>query len=178
MAGQGAKLAEALCACRRPVSGMLASWGCPLFYTVCARVTAPVMFSCGDVPELSCRAVSDRVYMPAPADAGPAAFMRWLKTYGGGGPPVTKLKNPFVGHTLPGAHSHAQRRSNLRQDCLSSCAVCMPVVQKVRMSLLTACVWACPQARSALFPGWAHDRVLPVNLTSRMTLEMLTQCDC
>lgn len=51
---------------------------------------------------LSCRAVSDHVYMPAAADTGPASFMRWLKEHGGGGPPVTKLKDPFVGQTLPG----------------------------------------------------------------------------
>eukprot|EP00879_Flechtneria_rotunda_P006778 GHRR01007122.1.p1 GENE.GHRR01007122.1~~GHRR01007122.1.p1 ORF type:complete len:354 (+),score=130.62 GHRR01007122.1:1783-2844(+) len=43
------------------------------------------------------RAQNDRVYMPAAADSGPAAFMRWLKEYGGGGPPVAKLKDPFVG---------------------------------------------------------------------------------
>jgi hypothetical protein len=49
------------------------------------------------------RAVNGRVYMPAAADAGPAAFMRWLKEYGGGGPPVAKLKDPFVGHTPTGA---------------------------------------------------------------------------
>lgn len=28
--------------------------------------------------------------------------MRWLKEYGGGGPPVTKLKDPFMGHTPSG----------------------------------------------------------------------------
>lgn len=50
------------------------------------------------------RAGNDHVYMPAAADAGPASFMRWLKEYGQGGPPVTKLKDPFVGHTPPGAH--------------------------------------------------------------------------
>jgi hypothetical protein len=49
-----------------------------------------------------CRSVSDHVYMPAAADAGPAAFMRWLKEYGGGGPPVTKLKDPFVGNAPSG----------------------------------------------------------------------------
>jgi hypothetical protein len=54
---------------------------------------------------LSCRAVNDHVYMPAAADAGPASFMRWLKEHGGGGPPVTKLKDPFVGHSLPGMHA-------------------------------------------------------------------------
>lgn len=41
--------------------------------------------------------------MPAAADAGPASFMRWLKEYGGGGPPVAKLKDPFVGHAPSGA---------------------------------------------------------------------------
>lgn len=49
--------------------------------------------------------MSDHVYMPAAADAGPASFMRWLKEYGAGGPPVAKLNNPYVGATLPGAHS-------------------------------------------------------------------------
>jgi hypothetical protein len=48
------------------------------------------------------RAGNDHVYMPAAADAGPASFMRWLKEYGQGGPPVTKLKEPYVGHTPPG----------------------------------------------------------------------------
>jgi hypothetical protein len=42
------------------------------------------------------------MYMPAAADAGPAAFMRWLKEYGGGGPPTAKIKDPFVGHTPTG----------------------------------------------------------------------------
>lgn len=51
-----------------------------------------------------CRAVTDRVYMPAAADAGPAAFVRWLKEYGGGGPPTAKLKDPFVGHAPTGDH--------------------------------------------------------------------------
>lgn len=51
-----------------------------------------------------CRAVTDRMYMPAAADAGPAAFVRWLKEYGGGGPPTAKLKDPFVGHAPTGDH--------------------------------------------------------------------------
>jgi hypothetical protein len=32
------------------------------------------------------RAADARVYMPAAVDAGPAAFMRWLREHGGGGP--------------------------------------------------------------------------------------------
>eukprot|EP00775_Hariotina_reticulata_P012888 gene12888-13014_t len=45
------------------------------------------------------RALDDRVYMPAAADAGPNAFLKWLREYGEGGPPVAKLHNPFM---LPG----------------------------------------------------------------------------
>lgn len=37
--------------------------------------------------------------MPAAADAGPAAFVRWLREFGDQGPPVAKLNDPFLGHT-------------------------------------------------------------------------------
>jgi hypothetical protein len=57
---------------------------------------------------LHCRALSDHVYMPAAADAGPASFMRWLKEYGAGGPPVAKLNNPYMTATLPGVLSRKQ----------------------------------------------------------------------
>lgn len=69
------------------------------------------------------RAVSDHVYMPAAADAGPAAFMKWLKEYGGGGPPVTKLKDPFVGRTPPG------------EDAPSTPDICMGFKQHLPLQL-------------------------------------------
>lgn len=79
--------------------------------------------------------------MPAAADAGPAAFMRWLKEYGGGGPPVAKLASPYMGagpaqprsrqQLLDRFHSHTQQ-----------CKACRTAYQRLHVARQAAAVVA------------------------------------
>jgi len=43
------------------------------------------------------RSLGEHTYMPADADAGPAAFVTWMNKYGGGGPPGALLAEPLKG---------------------------------------------------------------------------------
>lgn len=95
------------------------------------------------------RGVDGRLYLPAAADAGPAACFRWLREYGGGGPPVAKLDNPFM---LPagGAPAPLDRRVLLDRFAQHTqhCKPCMAAFRWLSAAR-DACRWAAVVAAAA-----------------------------
>jgi hypothetical protein len=70
--------------------------------------------------------------MPAAADAGPAAFMRWIKEYGGGGPPVAKLTSPYMGSD-PARPSSRQQLLDRFYSHTQQCKACRIAYQRMTL---------------------------------------------
>jgi pheophorbide a oxygenase len=96
-----------------------------------------------------CRSHSDHVYMPAAADAGPAAFMRWLREYGGGGPPVAKLSSPYMG-TEPNVPSSRQQLLDRFHSHTQKCKACRTAFQRMQVARQVAGVVALLAGSAAL----------------------------
>lgn len=81
------------------------------------------------------------MYMPTAADAGPAAFLQWLKKHGDNGPPVAKLDAPFIGqqHTVP-----ADRRQLLDRyhSHTANCKACRTAHERFKIAHKVAAVVA------------------------------------
>jgi hypothetical protein len=111
----------------------------------------------------TCRALDERVYMPAAVDAGPAAFMQWLREHGSDGPPVCKLGDPFPG--LPaGAAPPPQRDRAALLDRFNShtvhCRMCrtaharLSAAERVAGMLALLAGAAALAAAALLATGW------------------------
>ncbi|KAF6251516.1 hypothetical protein COO60DRAFT_608956 [Scenedesmus sp. NREL 46B-D3] len=98
------------------------------------------------------RSHSDHVHMPAAADAGPAAFMRWLKEYGDGGPPVAKLSSPYMG-TQPGVPSSRQQLLDRFHSHTEKCKACRTAFQRMRLAQQVAGIAALLAGSAALAAG-------------------------
>uniref|UniRef100_A0A383V820 Rieske domain-containing protein n=1 Tax=Tetradesmus obliquus TaxID=3088 RepID=A0A383V820_TETOB len=87
------------------------------------------------------RSRDDRVYMPAAADAGPAAYMRWLKEYGSGGPPVAKLASPYMGAD-PAQPRSRQQLLDRFDSHTQQCKACRTAYQRLQVARQVAAVVA------------------------------------